>query len=73
MPFTGIFSAEYDGLRIQTEYYARLLKKAGVPFKFTRYRGVTHAFLDYFGIVPQGEAAILQMCGQVKKIWGLER
>ena len=37
MPFTGIFSAEYDGLRIQTEYYARLLKKAGVPFKFTRY------------------------------------
>lgn len=73
MPFTGIFSAEYDGLRIQTEYYARLLKKAGVPFKFTRYRGVTHAFLDYFGIVPQGEAAILQMCGQIKEIWGLER
>ena len=73
MPFTGIFSAEYDGLRIQTEYYARLLKKAGVPFKLTRYRGVTHAFLDYFGIVPQGEAAILQMCGQVRDIWGLER
>lgn len=70
MPFTGIFSAEYDGLRIQTEYYARLLKKAGVPFSFTRYRGVTHAFLDYFGIVPQGEAAILEMCGQIKKVWG---
>lgn len=73
MPFTGIFSAEYDGLRIQGEYYARLLKKAGVPFKFTRYRGVTHAFLDYFGIVPQGEAAILQMCGQIKDVWGLNR
>ncbi len=72
MPFTGIFSAEYDGLRIQGEYYARLLKKAGVPFKFTRYRGVTHAFLDYFGIVPQAEAAILQMCGQVREIWGLD-
>ena len=72
MPFTGIFSAEYDGLRIQGEYYARLLKQAGVPFKFTRYRGVTHACLDYFGIVPQGEAAILQMCGQVKEVWGLD-
>ncbi len=71
MPFTGIFSAEYDGLRIQTEYYARLLKKAGVPFKFTRYRGVTHAFLDYFGIVPQGEAAILEMCGQIREVWGI--
>lgn len=71
MPFTGIFSAEYDGLRIQTEYYARLLKKAGVPFRFTRYRGVTHAFLDYFGIVPQGEAAILEMCSQIKEVWGI--
>ena len=71
MPFTGIFSAEYDGLRIQTEYYARLLKKAGVPFRFTRYRGVTHAFLDYFGIIPQAEAAILQMCGQVREVWGI--
>ena len=72
MPFTGIFSAEYDGLRIQGEYYARLLKKAGVPCRITRYRGVTHAFLDYFGIVPQGEAAILQMCGQIKEVWGLD-
>ena len=71
MPFTGIFSAEYDGLRIQTEYYARLLKKAGVPFRFTRYRGVTHAFLDYFGIVPQAEAAILEMCGQIREVWGI--
>ena len=72
MPFTGIFCAEYDGLRIQMEYYARLLKKAGVPCTITRYRGVTHAFLDYFGIVPQGEAAILQMCGQIKEVWGLD-
>lgn len=71
MPFTGIFSAEYDGLRIQMEYYAKLLKEAGVPCKITRYRGVTHAFLDYFGIVPQGEAAILEMCGQIKEVWGL--
>ena len=57
---------------IQGEYYARLLKKAGVPCVITRYRGVTHAFLDYFGIVPQGEAAILQMCGQIKEVWGLD-
>lgn len=69
MPYTGIFTAEYDGLRIQSEYYSRLLDKAGVPNKHIRYRGVSHAFLDYFGILPQAQAAILEMCEQVRKVW----
>ncbi len=71
MPYTGIFTAEYDGLRIQSEYYSRLLDKAGVPNKHIRYRGVSHAFLDYFGILPQAQAAVLEMCDQVRKVWGL--
>ena len=70
MPVTGVFTAEYDGLRIQAEYYSRLLDKAGVPNKHIRYRGVSHAFLDYFGILPQAQAAILEMCEQVRKVWG---
>ena len=71
MPYTGIFTAEYDGLRIQSEYYSRLLDKAGVPNKHIRYRGVSHAFLDYFGILPQAQAALLEMCEQVRKVWDL--
>ena len=71
MPETGIFTAEYDGLRIQAEYYSRLLDKAGIPNKHIRYRGVSHAFLDYFGILPQAQAALLEMCEQVRKVWGL--
>ncbi len=71
MPFTGVFTAEYDGLRVQAEYYSRLLNKAGVPNKHIRYRGVSHAFLDYFGILPQAQAALLEMCDQVRKVWGL--
>lgn len=71
MPYTGVFTAEYDGLRVQSEYYSRLLDKAGVPNKHIRYRGVTHAFLDYFGILPQAQAAVLEMCDQVRKVWGL--
>lgn len=70
MPYTGIFTAEYDGLRIQAEYYSRLLDKAGVDNKHIRYRGVSHAFLDYFGILPQAQAAVLEMCDQVRKVWG---
>ena len=69
MPYTGIFTAEYDGLRIQAEYYSRLLDKAGIPNKHIRYRGVSHAFLDYFGILPQAQASLLEMCGQVRKVW----
>ena len=71
MPYTGIFTAEYDGLRVQSEYYSRLLDKAGIPNKHIRYRGVSHAFLDYFGIVPQAQAAILEMCGQIRNVWGI--
>ena len=71
MPYTGIFTAEYDGLRIQSEYYSRLLEKAGIPNKHIRYRGVSHAFLDYFGIVPQAQAALLEMCDQIRKVWGI--
>ena len=70
MPTTGVFTAEYDGLRIQAEYYSRLLDKAGIENKHIRYRGVSHAFLDYFGILPQAQAAILEMCEQVRKVWG---
>lgn len=72
MPFTGVFAAEYDGLRIQDEYYSRLLNKAGVPNKHIRYCGVSHAFLDYFGIVPQAQAALLDMCEQVRNVWGVK-
>ena len=71
MPYTGIFTAEYDGLRIQAEYYSRLLDKAGIPNKHIRYRGVSHAFLDYFGILPQAQAALLEMCDQLRKVWGI--
>ena len=72
MPYTGIFTAEYDGLRIQTEYYSRLLDKKGIPNKHIRYRGVSHAFLDYFGILPQAQAAVLEMCEQVRKVWDIK-
>ena len=71
MPYTGVFTAEYDGLRIQAEYYSRLLDKAGIPNKHIRYRGVSHAFLDYFGILPQAQASVLEMCDQVRKVWGI--
>ena len=72
MPYTGVFTAEFDGLRIQAEYYSCLLDKAGVPNEHIRYNGVSHAFLDYFGILPQAQASLLEMCEQVRKVWNIK-
>ena len=55
LPRTLSVAAEFDGLRIQDEEYARRLHAAGVPVKTIRYRGVTHAFVDRLGFVPQAE------------------
>ncbi len=52
---TVIMTAEYDGLRIQGEFYGSLLAKAGVDTAIYRYCGCTHAFIDRLGYQPQAE------------------
>ncbi len=59
-PRTLLFTSEYDGLRIQGEYFAAKLNKSGVDCRCIRYSGVHHAFLDKFGYFPQAEDAILE-------------
>lgn len=58
LPKTLMIQAEYDGLRLEGEYYAKLLKEAGVPVRMIRYCNVSHGFLDQIGILPHAEAAI---------------
>lgn len=50
--------AEYDGLRLEGEFYARKLLAAGVSVRVLRYCGMAHAFYDQLGILPQAEAAV---------------
>ena len=59
-PKTLLFTAEFDGLRLQGEYFAAKLNKSNVPCKCIRYRGIHHGFLDKFGHFPQAEDAILE-------------
>lgn len=54
---TYIFTSEHDGLRPQGEYYAKMLRDAGVKCRLIRYRGVHHAFMDKFGVYPQAQDA----------------
>lgn len=62
---TFIATAEYDGLRPQGEYYARLLREAGQRVTLLRYRGVYHAFMEKLGILPQAEACLLEFVKEI--------
>ena len=55
LPKAILVGAEFDGLRIQTEFYAKQLQDAGVNVTCYRYKGMTHAFIDKLGFVPQAE------------------
>lgn len=55
LPKAILVGAEFDGLTIQTEFYAKQLKEAGVDVTCYRYKGMTHAFIDKLGYVPQAE------------------
>ena len=61
LPRTLFILAEYDGLRLEGEFYAKKLLSAGVPVRVLRYRGVCHGFFDALGILPQSEAAANEM------------
>ena len=58
-------ACEYDGLRIQDELYAKKAAEAGVKVKSIRYKGVTHAFIDRLGFVPQAEDLCIEIANAI--------
>ncbi|MFA6755825.1 MAG: alpha/beta hydrolase [Bacilli bacterium] len=67
-PRTLIFTAEYDGLRIQAEYYSSLLKQHNIDVNTYRYNGIHHGFLNKFGLYPQAEDSLLIFADMIKKL-----
>lgn len=63
LPKALLILAEYDGLRLEGEYYAKKLQDAGVPARTIRYCGMAHGFFDALGILPQAEAAVDEISG----------
>lgn len=68
LPQALIILAEYDGLRLEGEFYAQKLQEAGVPVRVLRYRGVCHGFFDRLGTLPQAEAAALEIAALLRKL-----
>lgn len=69
LPKAILAGAEFDGLRIQTEFYAKQLIDAGVETTCIRYKGMTHAFIDKLGHIPQAEDLAIEIANAIK---GLE-
>ncbi|TCL56256.1 acetyl esterase/lipase [Kineothrix alysoides] len=67
LPKTLMIQAEYDGLRLEGEYYAKLLKESGVPVRMIRYCNVSHGFVDQIGLLPQAEAAINEIAAFINE------
>lgn len=68
LPGCTLYTAEFDGLRLQEEYFAGEYIKSGNECRIIRYNGVSHAFLDYTGVVPQAEAALLELSEELKRL-----
>lgn len=64
LPKAVLFGAEFDGLRIHTEFYAKLLQDAEVDVTCYRYKGLSHAFMDKLGHLSQVE----DVCTVIAKV-----
>lgn len=68
LPKTILAGAEFDGLRIQTEFYAKQLQDAGVEVRCYRYKGLGHAFIDKLGYLPQTEDLVNVISKAIKEL-----
>lgn len=67
LPPALVITAEFDPLRDEGEAYGEKLKGAGVDVVTTRYKGVTHGFINMDMISSQADAALNQVSLYLQK------
>jgi acetyl esterase len=68
LPKAILAGSEFDGLRVHTEFYAKQLIEAGVEVTCYRYKGMTHAFIDKLGHVPQAEDLCIEIANAIREL-----
>ncbi len=64
LPPALIQAGEHDPLRDDAARYARALRRAGVPVRFTEYVGMPHGFLNFPGICRAAPQAMAELCAE---------
>jgi acetyl esterase/lipase len=64
LPPALIQVAEHDPLREDGIRYARALRDAGVPVRFTEYVGVPHGFVNFPGLCKSAAQALAEICAE---------
>ena len=65
-PSLLIFGSEYDGLRIQYEYFVSKLRENNVSVEYIRYNGIHHGFNNKLGFFPQVEDTVNEIVKYIK-------
>jgi acetyl esterase/lipase len=61
-----VYTAAFDPLTTQGKDYADMLKAAGVPTTYRRYRTLSHSFTAFGGVVPMARRALNEIAADVK-------
>lgn len=67
-PETVIVAAEYDYLRVGSDYAAKRLKELGVSVRSIRYCGCDHGFLDMIGTIVQSEELCMTIADELNAL-----
>ncbi|QDG61457.1 MULTISPECIES: alpha/beta hydrolase [unclassified Pseudarthrobacter] len=68
LPPAALLACEYDDARGSTEQFASALERAGVPVSYFLAEGAVHGHLNHTAGLPEGQAALEFLAGQLAAV-----